>query len=363
MHHQPPLISYDTTASKQPTSLITLLPGYTIVAICIESLTVENLRRFCGKHQLNLGQNDDASIDIVTGSNGAGKTTLADSIHLCLTGEFEDDSPLVTFDLADKLSSNEEVTAKVSTTISDSKLGRRFRFTRQFQITETRRGSVNSVDSLQVNEEKDGEWVDVASGEAVNTVFPLSAITFCKLDSETPLGFEDTWGGTSWSKLVEDVGKAGAQQAAARDVDLPGYFANNYDLEDEMLRRINDLLENIDGRYRVEERQDGLVGRSAKNGSGEEIHGLPAGQQILISQVTGLVAAEMMPASPPLIGDTIFARVSREIRKKLFQVVKGGDRQVLLFAIEPELEGLDVEPQFKVEPDQEDMSSRIVSLD
>jgi DNA repair exonuclease SbcCD ATPase subunit len=81
------------------------------VAIRIESLTVENLRCFCGKHQLDFGQNDDASIDFVTGSNGAGKTTLADSIHLCLTGEFEDDSPLVTFDLADKLSPNEEVTA------------------------------------------------------------------------------------------------------------------------------------------------------------------------------------------------------------------------------------------------------------
>lgn len=331
------------------------------MAIRIESLTVENLRRFRGKHQLNLGQNNDASIDIVTGSNGAGKTTLADSIHLCLTGEFEDDSPLVTFDLVDQLSPGEEVTAKVSATISDSELGQRFRFSRQFQTTETRRGPVNSVDSLQVHKEKDGEWVGVASGNAINTVFPLSAFSFCKLDAETSLGFEDAWGGTSWSELVEDVGEAGAQQAAARDGDLPGYFDNNCDLGDEMLRRINDLLESIDGRFRVEERQDGLVGR-AENGSGGTVQGLPAEQQTLISQAAGLVAAEMMPASPPLIGDTMFGRVSREIREKQFQVVKEGDRQFLLFAIEPELEGLDVEPRFKVEPDQEDMSSRIGSL-
>lgn len=323
---------------------------------------MENLRRFRGKHQLNFGQNDDASIDIVIGSNGAGKTTLADSIHLCLTGEFEDNSPLVTFDLVDQLSPGEEVTARISTTISDSELGQQFRFSRQFQTTETRRGPVNSSDSLQVHKEKDGEWVGVASGESINTVFPLSGFTFCKLDAETSLGFEDAWGGTSWSELVEDVGEAGAQQAAARDVDLPGYFTNNYDLGDEMLRRINDLLESIDGRYRVEERQDGLVGRPAENGPGREVQGLPAGQQILISQAAGLVAAEMMPASPPLIGDTMFARVTREIRENLFQVVREGDRQFLLFAIKPELEGLDVEPRFNVEPNQEDMSSQIVSL-
>jgi len=324
---------------------------------------VENLRRFRGEHQLDLGQNDEASIDVLTGSNGAGKTTIADSIYLCLTGEFEDDAPLVTFDLVDQLSPGEEVSAKVSVIISDSELGRRFRFSRQFQTTETRRGPVNSVDSLQVQEEKDGEWVDVGSGQAVNTVFPLPAFTFCKLDAESSLGFEDAWGGISWSELVEDLGDAAAQQAAARDVDLPEYFSNNYDLGDEMLRRINDLLQSIDGRYRVEERQNGLVGRAAEMESGGEVHSLPAGQEILISQAAALVAGELMPASPPLIGDTMFARVDIETRQQVFQVAEEEDRQVLLFAIEPELEGLDISPRFRVDPDPENMSSQIISLE
>lgn len=333
------------------------------MVIRIESLSVENLRCFVGEHQLNLGESDEASIDVVFGYNGTGKTTLADSIRLCLTGEFEDEAPLVTYELVDQLSPGEEVSAKVSTVISDTDIGRRFRFSREFQTSETRRGPVNSVDSLQVEEEVDGDWVSVSSSEAVNTVFPLPAFTFCKLHSESSIGIDNPWGGISWSELVEDIGKAAAQQSAARGADLPEYFSNNYDLGDEILRRINDLLESIDGRYRVEERQDGLVGRSAENGSGGEVHSLPTGEQIMISHTASVVAGEMMPATPPLIGDSIFGRVDRKLRNDLVNVIQEMDRHVLLFAIEPELEGLDIEPRFKLEQNPEDMSSQIVTLE
>nr|WP_199896988.1 ATP-binding protein [Halarchaeum acidiphilum] len=334
-----------------------------IVVIRIESLSVENLRCFNGEHQLDLGENDEASIDVISGPNSSGKTTLADSIQLCLTGEFEDEALLVTYELVDQLSPGEEVSAKVSAVISDSDLDRKFRFSREFQTSETRRGPVNSVDSLQVEEEEGGDWVSVSSSEAVNTVFPLQAFTFCKLDSDSSIGIDNPWGGTSWSELVEDVGEAAAQQSAARGVDLPDFFSNSYDLGDEMLCRVNDLLDSIDGRYRVEERQDGLVGRSAENGSGGKVQSLPAGQQILISQAAALVAGEMMIATPPLIGDSIFGRVDRNLRKDLAEVIQEMDRHVLLFVIEPELEGLDLNPRFKLERTQKDMSSQIVSLE
>ncbi|WP_020220608.1 AAA family ATPase [Halarchaeum acidiphilum] len=333
------------------------------MVIRIESLSVENLRCFNGEHQLDLGENDEASIDVISGPNSSGKTTLADSIQLCLTGEFEDEALLVTYELVDQLSPGEEVSAKVSAVISDSDLDRKFRFSREFQTSETRRGPVNSVDSLQVEEEEGGDWVSVSSSEAVNTVFPLQAFTFCKLDSDSSIGIDNPWGGTSWSELVEDVGEAAAQQSAARGVDLPDFFSNSYDLGDEMLCRVNDLLDSIDGRYRVEERQDGLVGRSAENGSGGKVQSLPAGQQILISQAAALVAGEMMIATPPLIGDSIFGRVDRNLRKDLAEVIQEMDRHVLLFVIEPELEGLDLNPRFKLERTQKDMSSQIVSLE
>ncbi len=330
------------------------------MVIRIESLEVENFYSFRGEHRLDLSQIENSGIDIITGQNDTGKTTLANSIHLCLTGEFEVDSPLVTYDLIDELSPGEEVTGKVITTIFDSELDQRFRFSRKFYTLETRRGPVNYVDPLQAQEKNDGEWVDVGCTEAVNTVFPTPAFTFSNLDPESSLGIKDIWGGTSWSEIVEDLRDAATQQAAARNIELPEYYSNDNDLGDEMLRRINDLLTTVDSRYRIDKKQDNLVIKKADVEYGGEIHSAPMGQQILITQITALIAGEMMPAPTPLIGDTIFGRVISETRKQVAQVIQEADRQVLLFALEIELEGLDLFPQFKLE--MADQESQITSL-
>lgn len=333
------------------------------MVIRIESLTVENLRCFRGEHQLDLSQSDEPSIDVVFGSSGLGKTTLADSIHLCLTGEFEDEAPLVTYELVDELSPREEASAKVSAVISDSELGRMFRFTRKFQVSETRRGSVNSVDSIQVEEEEDGDWVSASSSEAISTVFPLPAFKFSKLDAESSVGIGDPWGGTSWSELVEAVGEAAAQQSAARGTELPEYFANNYDLGDEMIGRINNVLPKLDERdlYGVEERQDGLVARRKEDNSPAEVAHLSAGRQLIISHAAALVAGEVIPATPPLIGDTMFGRVDHATRERMFEVIKQADRQILLFSFDAELEGLDISPMFKLEQSGKGRESKIVA--
>lgn len=330
------------------------------MVIRIESLTVENLRCFRGEHQLGFGRSDEPSIDVVLGSNGLGKTTLADSIHLCLTGEFEDEGPLV-----NELSPGEEASAKVSTVIADSEIGRRLRFTRQFQTSETRRGPVNSVDSLQVEEEENGDWVTTSSSETINTVFPLPAFTFSKLDAESSVGVDDPWRGTSWSELVEAVGEAAAQQSAARGIDLPEYFSNNYDLGDEMIRRINEVLPKLDERdlYEVEERQDGLVTRRKKDDSPAEMAHLSAGSQMIISHAGALVAGDVMPATPPLIGDTMFGRMDHATRERMFKIIKQADRQTLLFSVDAELEGFDLSPIFKLERAGEGRESKIVAVD
>ena len=89
-----------------------------------------------------------------------------------------------------------------------------------------------------------------------------------------------------------------------------------------------------------------------------------AGEEALISQAAALVAGELMPVSPPLIGDTMFARVDMETRQQIFQVVEEKeDRQVLLFAIEPELEGSEISPLYRVDPNPGDMTSQIISLE
>lgn len=333
------------------------------MVIRIESLTVENLRRFRGEHQLNFHRNSEPSIDVVLGSNGLGKSTLADSIHHCLSGEFEDEVPIVTYELVDQLSPGEEETARVSAVISDSELGRRFRFTREFKTCETRRGPINSVDSLHVEEEMQSDWVKASSSRAINTVFPLPSFEFSKLDAESSVGIDDPWGGTSWSGLVEATAKAAAQQSAARGIELSDYFANNYDLSDEMIRRINDLIPKLDERdlYEVEERQDGLIARRKDDASPAEMNHLSIGSQLVVSYAAALVAGEVLPATPPLIGDTMFGRLNLQTRNQIFKVIEHTERQILLFSIEPELNGLNLSPQYELKQGNQGRESKIVT--
>lgn len=332
------------------------------MAIRIESLTVENLRRFRGKHRLDLDQTGESTINVIAGSNGSGKTTLSNSIQLCLTGEFDDGAPLVNYDYVDQLVPGGDISANISLVITDNELNRRFRFSRNLTTSETRRGPINSVGPLEIEEEKAGEWVSADSAMTVNTVFPQPAFTFCSIDTESSLGFTDNWGGTSWDDLVEDVNESAVRQAAARGINLPEYFANEYELRDEMLRRINDKLANIDARYRVEERNEGLVGRMPDDQSSGVVRSLPAGEVILISQITALVAGGLMPVSPPLIGDTMFGRLDLQTRKTMSDILQDLDRQILLFAIGPELEGLEFKPRFRLLMRKDEMSSEIISV-
>ncbi|MDL0122395.1 AAA family ATPase [Halobacterium salinarum] len=332
------------------------------MTIRIESLRVENLRCFIGEHTLNFDKSDGAAIEAIAGGNATGKTTLADSIRLCLTGTFAGEKPLVTHELIDQSPGNDG-SGNVSIVLSDSELGRRFRFARQFHTAETRRGPVNTVDSLQVEEETDGTWTHVSSADAVNTVFPRPAFTFCKLDSQSLIGINNSNNGISWNELVESLGDAAAQQSVARGVELPEYFGNDYDLADELLRRINHSLESIDSRFRVEEREDGLVVRRAENGAGDVIQHLATGDRLLISQVAAFAAAELLPETPPLIGDSIFGRVDSSLRQDLMGLVQEMDRHVLLFATELEFEDLAIEPRLKLVLNQEDMHCHTVSLE
>jgi hypothetical protein len=90
---------------------------------------------------------------------------------------------------------------------------------------------------------------------------------------------------------------------------------------------------------------------------------LPAEQQILISQAAALIAGEVMPVAPPLIGDSMFGRIGRDLRKDLVEVIQGMDRHALLFAIESEFEDLNLDPRFKLEQSQADMSNQIISVE
>lgn len=332
------------------------------MTIRIESFTVENLRCFKGEQTLNFEETGKANFDVISGANGTGKTTLANATRLCLTGSVESDQPLLPHELGDQ-SPNTDVSGEISVVISDRDLGRRFRFSRQFRTAEKRRGPVNAVDSLRVAEDTDGSWTRVSSSNAVNAVFPRPAFTFCKLDSKSPIAINNAKNGISWSELVADLGDAAAQQSAARGVDLPAYFSNNYELGDELLGRINHRLESIGRQYRVEERQDGLVARSEKYRSVGGGPALATGDRLLISQLAVLVAGELLPETPPLIGDSMFGRFSAPLRQDIVRVIQDIDRQTLLFATNVELEDLDIQPRFELVLNQEKMHCHTVSLE
>jgi hypothetical protein len=199
----------------------------------------------------------------------------------------------------------------------------------------------------------------------MNTVFPIPAFMFSKLNSESCVGIDDPRGGTNWSELVEAVGEAAAQQSAARGIELPEYFAKDYALGDEMIQRINDLLPKLDERdmYELEERQDGLVARNREDDSPSEIVSVSAGMQVVISHAAALIAGEVMPVTPPLIGDTMFGRVDRQTRKRMFEVIEQVERQILLLSFDAELEGFDVSPMFKLQRSEDGMESKIVAVD
>ena len=196
----------------------------------------------------------------------------------------------------------------------------------------------------------------------MNTIFPLPAFTFCNIDAEPYLGLYPT-DGSSWSELVEDVGKAAAQQSIAREVDLPEHCWNNDDLEDEMVSRINGILADIDFRYRVGKTEEGLVGVTPGTEPDGEAVSLPAGERTMISQVVALVAASILPESPPLVGDSIFGYLDLPSRKTLSSTYKTTERQVLLVVTNTELQDLDISPSFRLDFNEKDMSSAIIAID
>lgn len=320
------------------------------MVIQIESLRVKNIGCFQGNHRLE-SKKSGQGLEIVEGRGGTGKTTLASGISLCLLGHpqniFRTNNSITNHLEPTYLDGEKRINSRVSLTIYDQEIDQRFRFDRTIQSSKTRWGPVHAVDSLQVQEEIENGWSEIRSALALNKVFPLPALSFSVLDSETSIGNEK-WGGIGLYDLIDRLGNAAARQAAARDIKLPDFYSNKESLREELVLRINDVLTQINNRYNVEHGEDGLIGIYPVDESNVRTAALPAGQIQVISQTAALVAGEMMPTTPPLIGDTLYGRLDYKYRSKMVNVLQGMDRHALLFLTEAELEGLDVSSQFKL---------------
>lgn len=329
------------------------------MVIQIESLYVENIGCFRGEHQLKL-RGDVQIPEVVRGRSATGKTTLTNAIYLCLSGHRRNNfSP--NDHRVQQLDGGGSVESKISLVISDPEIDSRFRFTRTLRTSTTRRGPVHAIDSLKAEKEEHSEWVRARSAPALDSVFPAHSLTYSILDSESTIGNEN-WGDVGLYDLVESLGEAAARQSAARGLELPEFYSGDESLRKELIDRINEILSGIDNRYLVELGEGGLVGKHPDRDPAVPVPSLPAGQIQVISQTAALVAGELMPATPPLVGDTLYGRLDTEYRRKMFDVLRELDRQALLFLMEAELDGLDVDPGFELVLAEKEPNCRITPL-
>lgn len=331
------------------------------MSIQITSITVKNIRCLSGVQQLELDSGGDPDVEIISGDNATGKTTLVDSINYCLTGRFETDPPHISEDIIDSLGPGDHAKGEIKIVISDSRLGRRFQLSRGVHTVATQQQPVTFYDSLRVKEENNQNWASTSSGKALSVIFPVAAVPFTMLNERCSLGFQTTPREMSWNGLVGNLSDVAVMMAAVRGDTLSKYFSSDERLRKELISRTNTILSRFDGRYRVDESRGQLVGRSPHDPK-ETFHSLPTGEHVFISQILAIVIGELMPAAPPIIGDSVFACLDLNHRKQLLQLYKQADRQTLLFGTDHEFRGLGVTPRSRLEFNEDGYSSRIISI-
>ncbi|WP_394343914.1 AAA family ATPase [Salinigranum halophilum] len=315
------------------------------MTVQIESIGVENFGCFRGEHHMRL-RNQDSTPEVIVGANATGKTTLANAIQLCLSGHPREEFPPLNQQRR-HLGSGESVDSALSVVLSDDAIDSRIKFTRTLRVSQTPRGVVYSIDSLRAYEDEAGEWVETRSGLALDRLFPSLSLTFSFLDAESTIGNEH-WGGVGLYDLVANVGDAAARQAVSRGLDLPDWYSTGETLREELLSRINEKLASFENRYLVELGDGGLVGKYPTGGSGGPTYALPTGQVHVISQTAAIVASDLLPASPPIVGDSLYGRLDSDYRRNMFNLLQESHCQPLLFLTESECDGLDVDPSFEL---------------
>lgn len=329
------------------------------MVIQIESIEIQNIGCFRGQHRL-IFEGDVQKPEVVRGTSATGKTTLTNAIYLCISGRRRNDFSPNDHQI-EQLEHGGTVDSKISMIISDSEIDSRFRFTRTLRTSKTRRGPVHVIDSLKAQKQEQDGWTETRPGWALNSVFPAHSLTFAVLDSESTIGNEN-WGEIGLYNLVDNLREAAARQSVARGLELPEIYSDNGTLINNLVERANEILASTDNRYLVELGEGGLVWKQPDSDQDAPINAVPAGQIQVLSQTVALVAAELMPAAPPLIGDSLYGRLDTKHRTKMFNFLRESGRHALLFMIEAELEGLDVDPSFELALAEKAPNCRITQI-
>jgi hypothetical protein len=130
---------------------------------------------------------------------------------------------------------------------------------------------------------------------------------------------------------------------------LPEYFSSIEKLSDKIINGVNKSLSQFDrySEFTVAESMGDLV--IHQEISNHKTKTAPsAGHWTLVSHLATMIAGDVMPSPPPLIGDNLFGRCKPEIQSHLFQHIKSSNRQAILLLGEMEMERIETAPDLRL---------------
>jgi hypothetical protein len=198
-------------------------------------------------------------------------------------------------------------------------------------------------------------WKSMNTSIATSQIYPHNVTNFSLLDDEPVISKDDDVYRRSehnkidWIDFIDLVIDAGRRQAVAYDMELPEYFSSIEKLSDKIINSVNESLSQFDrySEFTVAESMGNLViHREVSNYKTKTAPS--AGHWNLVSHLATIIAGDVMPSPPPLIGDNLFGRCKPEIQSHLFQHIKSSNRQAILLLGEIEIERIETAPDLRL---------------
>lgn len=304
----------------------------------ITSLAVTNF--FECDFEVDIEQKSESTLCLISGQKRETKEAVANAIAFCFTGILRYDGHLtqwVTDDLSTPSVGGDRDSGSVTIEVTDGAPATTRRLSRTVHEIPTGDDRERFIDPVSVDTQTASGWNHTSPRIATAQLYPGSATQFTFLDGGSVLAQSGETKNSSathklkWSDFLEVVLRAGRRQATARDVKLPEYYANTDALSDEIVDRINASLSKCE-RYKdypVAATDGDLV--IYQEFSDQRMEAAPAtGHWTLVSHLACLIAGDIMPSPPPLIGTDMFGRCDPEIQSHLSQHITASNRQAIL---------------------------------
>ena len=314
-----------------------------ITSIEIEKLGFEDQLEF----EIESNPDDDPVIMYNSTDDIEVQRIIANALGVCFSGGlwFDQTTSLDTQDQVPSSNLETQTTGSVSVTILTVD-DQEYQLRREYHTIPTEYGPQRFVDPLHLSLPEESRTEDNSPNILSNLVYPDQAAMFSIIGSEPliPRNAE-----TGWEDLIEIVDSAAKKQAAAMDMTLPSYLSSKQKLGEEILDQVNLHLSAIP-RYensRVTAQAGELV---LQQEVGDKLmKAAPSsGHWTLVSHLTTLAAGEVLPSSPPLIGNSLFGRANDLIQTELLKAIETSDRQSILLLTKLGMERIEGVPDFEL---------------